>query len=164
MRLLTLTLIGFLAVLLTPIQATHAQLQPHNFTDFCGECHSPHGATGATLTDHATNTALCMSCHDASGPHPDVLPNKQLADSDQALPGPGLPAGVNASGTSHRWDSGASGWVEADDLNTSDGTVSSGGAFTGVYAKTYTITIASMSTLMTPIPLMTPRRGVATRA
>jgi hypothetical protein len=59
------------------------------------------------------------------------------------LPGPGLPAGVPPSGTSHRWDSSPGGHVALGTPNTSTGTVQSGGDFTGRFAKTYTITITT---------------------
>src|SRR3989304_8625786 len=68
---------------------------------------------------------------------------KPFAEADQALRGPGLPSGTNPTGTSHRWDSGASGHEMASGTNTSTGEVQSGGTFTGRYAKTYTISITT---------------------
>jgi predicted CXXCH cytochrome family protein len=113
---------------------------PHDWTNTinCSNCHTPHKAPGGTITKVAGNPNLCQSCHVAGG----LATNKALAETDQAFPPTGLPAGMTASGNSHRWDSGASGHVKADPANTSTGKVQSGGAFTGRYPKTYTIMIS----------------------
>jgi len=97
----------------------------------CGNCHITHHAPGGAITNVAGNPNLCMSCHSAGG----LASGKPFADADEAIPG--------TSGTSHRWDSGASGWVRASAANTSSGTVQSAGGFDGRYAKTYTITITT---------------------
>jgi len=104
----------------------------------CGTCHITHDAAGGTITTVAGNANLCLSCHTAGG----QASAKPLATASQALPYPGLPAGVSPSGTSHRWDSGASGHVTFGG-GTSTGRVQSGGAFVGPYAKTYTLTIST---------------------
>ena len=114
---------------------------PHNalFSIKCVTCHQLHKAPGGTITRVKGNANLCMSCHTLGGTaaaHP-------FTSLDQAVPSPGLPTGVSASGTSHRWDSGASGRVAAVATNTSTGRVESAGAYTGVYAKAYTITITT---------------------
>ncbi len=95
----------------------------------CGNCHITHHAPGGAITKVAGNPNLCMSCHTPGG----MASAKPFADADEAIPG--------AGGTSHRWDSGASGWVKADPANTSAGTVRSSGSFSGRYAKSYTIAI-----------------------
>lgn len=104
---------------------------PHDFSQSidCGNCHITHHAPGGAITTVAGNPNLCMSCHTVGG----LAPGKPFADTDEAIPG--------ISGTSHRWDSGPSGWVKPAPGNTSLGTVQSNGAFTGSYAKTYTLTI-----------------------
>jgi len=95
----------------------------------CMNCHTPHGAPGASITRVQGNPNLCMSCHVPGG----LATNRPFNDADQAVPG--------VSGTSHRWDSGPSGYVLPADSNTSTGSVRSGGAFTGRIEKTYTVTI-----------------------
>jgi len=120
---------------------TYALDPPHNSTNSieCSSCHTLHNAPGGAITVVAGNANLCQSCHMVGG----QATAKPLVEADQALPAHGLPAGTMPSGTSHRWNSGPSGWVKADDANTSPGSVQSGGAFTGRYAKTYTITITT---------------------
>ncbi|MBI3000118.1 MAG: hypothetical protein HYY46_16950 [Deltaproteobacteria bacterium] len=114
---------------------------PHNFTNTidCSSCHTAHKAAGGAITITAGNANLCQSCHTDGG----LATGKPFAEADQALPGPGLPSGTNPTGTSHRWDSGASGHEMASGTNTSTGEVQSGGTFTGRYAKTYTISITT---------------------
>jgi predicted CXXCH cytochrome family protein len=102
---------------------------PDNSID-CLNCHTPHGAPGGSITRVDGNPNLCMSCHNPAGP----AAARPFADADQAFPG--------QVGTSHRWDSGPSGHVQASLSNTSAGEVKSGGAFTGRIEKTYTITIS----------------------
>lgn len=142
MKRLLLPLLGVgLALLLAGLAG--AQDPPHDSTNSidCANCHTAHKAPGGSITVVLGNANLCQSCHNsAEGSPAKFLP---FDEADQALPGPGLPAGQLPAGTSHRWDSGASGHAEADGANTSTGSVQSGGAFTGRYAKTYTITINS---------------------
>jgi predicted CXXCH cytochrome family protein len=95
----------------------------------CSTCHITHHAPGGAITKIAGNPNLCMSCHSAGG----LASGQPFADTDEAIPGIG--------GSSHRWDSGASGWVKTNPANTSSGTVQSGGSFNGRYRKAYTITI-----------------------
>lgn len=95
----------------------------------CANCHMPHHAPGVTMTGAMGNANLCMTCHNPVG----VAWLLPFVSSDQAFPG--------VQGISHRWDSGVAGFVQADLQNASTGTVVSGGAFTGRYSKTYTITI-----------------------
>ncbi len=106
---------------------------PHNEVNSinCNNCHMPHHAPGATITKAQGNPNLCMTCHTPGG----LASNRPFADADQAYPG--------QIGTSHRFDSGPSGHVEATPSNTSTGQVESGGAFTGRIEDSYTITIAS---------------------
>jgi predicted CXXCH cytochrome family protein len=108
-------------------------------TDDCSLCHTLHDAPGGALTNAAGNANLCQSCHVVGG----TAELYALTESDQALPGPGLPDGVSPGGTSHRWDSGPGGHVALGTPNTSTGTIQSGGDFTGRFAKTYTITITT---------------------
>ena len=103
----------------------------------CKSCHTLHNAPGATLTAVAGNANLCLSCHSSTG----TASAKLFVPLDQAVASPGLPAGTAASGTSHRWDSGPAGRAVKGTPNTSPGTVTPLGVFTGVYAKTYTLTI-----------------------
>lgn len=126
------------AVLLTLLAVPAARLlaldPPHDASSSiqCVSCHLFHGAPGGTLTRVAGNPNLCMTvCHNAGG----QAAAKAFANSDKARPG--------VSGTSHRWDSGPSGWVEPDGANTSTGTIQSGGAYTGRVEQTITITIAA---------------------
>lgn len=104
---------------------------PHDIANGinCVNCHTPHGAAGGSITRVEGNPNLCMSCHNPAG----LAAPKPFNDADQALPG--------LQGTSHRWDSGPSGHVEAALANSSSGTLRSGGAFAGRIEKTYTITI-----------------------
>lgn len=97
----------------------------------CANCHITHHAAGGAITKIAGNPNLCMSCHSTGG----VASSTPFADTDEAIPG--------TSGTSHRWDSSAAGWVKTNPANTSPGTVRSSGSFVGRYRKTYTITITS---------------------
>lgn len=123
-------MLGF--ILTRPVQAFFDP--PHNFDANmidCVNCHMLHHSPGGTLNTVAGNSNLCMTCHIPGG----LATNFPFADADQALPG--------VRGTSHRFDSGPSGHVEAALTNTSPGSVSSGGAFTGRIERTYTITITS---------------------
>lgn len=104
-----------------------ASLDPTCFT----LCHIPHHAAGAAITTVSGNSNLCLNCHTGGG----LAATKPFASTDPAIPG--------TSGTSHRWDSGASGWAKPNPANTSTGTLQSAGAYTGPYAKIYTITITT---------------------
>jgi predicted CXXCH cytochrome family protein len=129
-RTLTSLTIVFLAWNVTGPRTAWPLDPPHNTVNAisCSNCHISHHAPGMAITTAQGNANLCMTCHGpASG--------KPFADTDQAYPG--------QSGNSHRWDSGASGHAKASIGNTSTGKVQSGGAFTGSYAKTYTITIST---------------------
>ena len=97
----------------------------------CATCHITHHAAGGAITKIGGNPNLCMSCHTAGG----AASGTPFADADEAIPG--------TSGTSHRWDSGASGWVKANPANAATGTLQSGGTFSGRYRKTYTINIVT---------------------
>jgi len=66
-----------------------------------------------------------------------------MAESDQATPSPGQPSGTPAGGTSHRWDAGPAGRTEPGSANTSPGDVTTGGAYSGRYPKTYTLSITA---------------------
>ncbi|MFQ5524689.1 MAG: cytochrome c3 family protein [Thermoanaerobaculia bacterium] len=95
----------------------------------CLACHTPHHADGISIIKAQTVPLLCQSCHNVTG----QAANRPLSDTDQAFPG--------LSGTSHRWDSGPSGHVEAAGTNLSAGLIRSAGAFTGRIERTYTITV-----------------------
>jgi predicted CXXCH cytochrome family protein len=103
----------------------------------CPTCHVTHHAPGGAITKVAGNSNLCISCHSSGG----VASALPFADTDEAIPG--------RSGTSHRWDSGVSGWVKVGSANTSPGRVQSSGAFSGRYSKTYTLTITTAGDLGT---------------
>lgn len=107
----------------------------------CLSCHQTHNAPGTTLTAVAGNTNLCLSCHMPGG----LASGKAFVATDEALPNPGLPAGAAAQGTSHRWDSGPAGHIAfgGGAATQSTGTLAPQGAFTGPYAKTYTLTITT---------------------
>lgn len=117
--------------------------QPHDPASAiqCTSCHKMKNAPGANLTAVAGNANLCRSCHLPGG----LASGKPLTTSDQALPGPGLPAGVSASGNSHRWDSGPAGHVsfQGGAPIASTGSLQPLGAYTGTYSRTYTITITA---------------------
>lgn len=83
------------------------------------------------------NGNLCLSCHVVGG----LAAAYPFVAADQAMPSPGLPPGMPASGTSHRWDSGAAGHIEPDAGNTSVGEIVPGGVFSGRLPKTYTLTV-----------------------
>lgn len=106
---------------------------PHDGSEMidCTTCHITHHAVGGAITNVAGNPNLCMSCHTQGG----RASSMSFADTDEAIPGSG--------GNSHRWDSGASGWVKRDPANTSPGTVQSGGSFSGDYAKSYVIRVTT---------------------
>jgi predicted CXXCH cytochrome family protein len=141
MRWLPLIVLSSVIMVVAIAGPAYALDPPHDFAN-CKDCHQPHNAPGGAITIQSGNANLCLSCHE-----PDINPavgqDRELAEGDQAVAGPGLPTGINPSGTSHRWDSGVAGWAEADGSNTSTGDVESGGAYTGDYAKTYTITITA---------------------
>lgn len=122
---------------LTPT-AAWAVDPPH--ASICLNCHTAHGAPGATLTAVAGNANLCISCHMPGG----SASAKPFSPNDQSYPAVGL-AGRTASGTSHRWDSGPAGHVifGGGAPIASTGRIVSLGTFAGPYAKTYTITITS---------------------
>lgn len=112
---------------------------PHVTTNLCNSCHMSHLNPGGNLTTVAGNANLCISCHQPGG----TASSHPFANSDQALPWSGLPAGTGASGTAHRWDANAAGHVLflGGATTPSAGILMPTGVFTGAYAKTYTITI-----------------------
>lgn len=115
---------------------------PHTDGDLCASCHMVHNALGGPwLNVLKGNTNLCQSCHLPGG----AASGMALLQADQALPGPGLPVGSSPVGTSHRWDSSAAGHVgfAGGSAAPSTGTLKSTGAFTGPYAKTYTLVITT---------------------
>jgi len=135
-----LTALSFLAGVLRT-QPVLALDPPHSVSNSiaCASCHIAHHAAAGDRRTVAGNANLCLSCHIPGGP----ASAKSHLDSDQALPWPGLPAGMTATGTSHRWDSGLAGHVAflGGAPTNSSGTVQSGGDYTGRVAKTYSITI-----------------------
>ncbi|HEX9046879.1 MAG TPA: cytochrome c3 family protein, partial [Verrucomicrobiae bacterium] len=114
---------------------------PHQTPSMCGACHFPHAAPGADLTTVAGDANLCMSCHTAGGSASAHI----FASADQALPWPGLGAGISPGGNSHRWDSGAAGHLQflGGAATPSTGAIIPLGAYTNVYPKTYAIQIAA---------------------
>lgn len=132
---LPVMLVGLLAL---PARAIDP---PHNTTASCADCHIGHHADGGMLTRFAVNANLCMSCHVAGG----TASAKAFVAADQALPWPGLPNGTNATGNSHRWDSGVAGHLVflGGAVTPSTGTLASSGVYTGYYAKTYSLQITS---------------------
>lgn len=116
-------------------------VDPPHPSNNCGACHIAHHAPGANLNTVAGNPNLCQSCHVAGG----LASAKALPNSVEAMPWPGLPANTNATGKSHRWDSGAAGHVKflGGAATPSTGTLLPSGTFTGRYAKTFTLTITT---------------------
>jgi predicted CXXCH cytochrome family protein len=137
LQVLTVTLMAAAQPVLA-IDPPHLSDGPTGSSD-CSLCHTTHDSPGGALTNADGNANLCQSCHVVGG----TAELYALTESDQALPGPGLPAGISPSGTSHRWDSSPGGHVALDAGNISTGTIQSGGVFTGRFAKTYTITITT---------------------
>jgi len=62
----------------------------------CSNCHVTHKASGPSLTNDASNSNLCQSCHSSSG----LADNKPLDNITQADPW----ATTGGTGISHRWD------------------------------------------------------------
>lgn len=125
--------------LLVASSGTLAIDPPH--TADCTDCHMVHNAPGGSITAIAGNANLCLSCHVSGG----AASARPFANADQTRAWPGLASNVLPGGNSHRWDAGPAGYVQVLGGATvaSSGRVSSAGAFTGVYAKTYTITITT---------------------
>jgi predicted CXXCH cytochrome family protein len=128
-------------VLLLIVPAAEALDPPHDssWAIDCSSCHTTHSSAGGGLTTVSGNGNLCMSCHVTGG----LAAAFPFVAADQASPSPGLPPGTPASGTSHRWDSGAAGHVKPNAGNTSRGDVVPGGVFAGRFPKTYTLTITA---------------------
>jgi predicted CXXCH cytochrome family protein len=120
---------------------------PHVTAALCNSCHMSHLNPGGDLTTVAGNGNLCISCHQPGG----TASLKPFANSDQALPWSGLPAGAVPGGTSHRWDANAAGHVAflGGAAIPSTGTVVPTGVFTGPYPKTYTLTITTSGSVGT---------------
>ena len=114
---------------------------PHLTADNCAACHQPHQSLGGDLTSVAGNANLCLSCHQPGG----TAATTPFVNGDAALPWGGLPVGVAASGSSHRWDSSPAGHLTflGGAVTPSTGALQPSGVFTGAYAKTYTITIVT---------------------
>ena len=134
-------LICLVAVLLP--SAVFAVDLPHstNRVEVCGSCHLTHAAPGDLLLAQDGDVKLCQSCHIPGG----MAATHALVSADQAKPAPGLPPGMTPSGTSHRWDSSASGRVEyvGGAVIPSTGTIQSGGTNSGPYPQTYTLAITT---------------------
>ena len=112
---------------------------PHLTAAACASCHMAHLNAGLDLTTVAGNANLCLSCHAPGG----SASSRAFVSGDQALSWPGLPAGTNAAGTSHRWDANAAGHLVSlgGATTPSTGTIVPSGVYTGAYAKTYTLQI-----------------------
>jgi len=134
--LLALTL-GLLAAAGTSLLATDP---PHKIEtansygtlNYCSTCHKIHGAVGGTLGTQSGNTNLCLSCHVTGG----LATNKAFTAIDQAVPAGASLVGSTAGGTSHRWDSSAAGRIIKGSPNSSTGTITPSGDYTGAYAAT----------------------------
>ena len=147
MRRTDLLLIPSLLVVFC-LAAAAAMDPPHDPTRSiqCNSCHMLHSAPGGNITAVAGNANLCISCHQSGG----SASANPFSAASQAFPGPGL-AGTNPAGNSHRWDSGPAGHVTfgGGAAIASTGKVNSGGSYTGVYPKTYTITITTAGSAAT---------------
>ncbi len=137
MNRLRLALLALLLGFCAP-PALRASDPPHDSTS-CLSCHKLHKAPGGTLTSVAGNGNLCISCHASGG----SASAKPFATGDLALPTGGLPTGVTAAGTSHRWDSGPQGHAtfKGGAATASTGTVTPSGAYAGAYPTTIEIKI-----------------------
>ena len=101
----------------------------------CENCHIIHGGMASLLKESADNGNLCMNCHSPGTPKP-------FSASDQALTWPA--AGTNATGTSHRWDTGAGGVLKFVGVSPlSAGIITPTGLYTGNYPGSYTLQILS---------------------
>lgn len=125
---------------LLAVQA-YATDPPHSTVNSCNDCHILHQAPGAQLTDVKGNGNLCISCHTTGG----AAFNKPYANANEAFPWAGLPVGITAAGNSHRWDASAAGHVsfQGGATTASTGTLVPLGVFSGVYPKTYILTITT---------------------
>jgi len=100
LRISLLTLIGcavVVATVLTDVPRTEAQGPPHWASvgipiDCTSQCHTLHHSLGDNLTSAATNSNLCLSCHNPSGLAPDL----PISNADKAVPG--------VSGSSHGFE------------------------------------------------------------
>lgn len=139
---LTKALLNLVAAAALPATGIAVEPPHTDGDDYCASCHLMHQALGAPLLNvPGGNANLCQSCHVSGG----AASAKALLAGDQAMPAPGLPAGAVPGGTSHRWDSSASGRVVylGGAATPSVGAVLSSGTNSGPYAQTYTLTIAS---------------------
>jgi predicted CXXCH cytochrome family protein len=125
--------LGTSLLLLIPVSGFATPQPPHSsaFIVECLSCHVPHGSAGNILLRADTVPALCMSCH-TPGDQASALP---FSEANQAFPG--------QTGTTHRFDSGPAGHIQAAASNTSTGTVRSGSIFTGRIENTFTLSIAA---------------------
>ncbi|HEY3400431.1 MAG TPA: cytochrome c3 family protein [Geothrix sp.] len=137
-----------LGVLATSASSLWAMDPPHNIAtansygtlNYCSTCHKVMGgATGGALTTVSGNVNLCLSCHVSGG----SATNKAFVASDQAVPAGLSLVGSTAGGTSHRWDSGAQGRLIKGTPNTSTGTITPSGDYTGAYAATIQIQVTT---------------------
>lgn len=116
---------------------------PHNQANFisCFSCHITFEAAGESFTNSTGNARLCQSCHILGG----TAHEKSLLNVEQAIPEFGLPEGLKASGTSHRWDSSPAGHVifVGGATRHSSGTIITQGSLTSRFPKAFTITIIS---------------------
>ena len=118
----------------------NGQDAPHQFSSPCYSCHISSYAFGDQADNLFGNANSCQSCHVAGG----LASNKAMNESDQAEPWPGLAGNGMGRGTSHRWDSRPGGRVcyIGNQGSISDLAVTSGGNYSGAYAKTYLISIS----------------------
>ena len=138
-------IIGMILMVSVELLATDP---PHNIAtansygalNYCSTCHKVMGgATGGALTTVSGNVNLCLSCHVSGG----SATNKAFAATDQAVPASASLVGSTAGGTSHRWDSGAQGRLIKGTPNTSTGTITPSGDYTGAYAATIQIQVTT---------------------
>ena len=140
--------LSLLAILTAAVSsAVLAQDAPHSAVNSiaCRDCHLSHDDPAAQIYNPLGNQNLCLSCHQVGG----SAGGNALTKLDQAVPATGLPAGVTAGGSSHRWDSNPSGravWLGDRSLAGADGAIIAGGTYTGPYARTYLITITTAGT------------------
>jgi predicted CXXCH cytochrome family protein len=144
-RFLTTTLAA-LSLFLTSGRARAQEDQPHSRANnlTCMSCHLDQDIFGHQIGSVAGNANLCQSCHQLGG----LASKVPFAESQQARLRPDTATAWSPTGTSHRWDAAVSGRVESVN-GTPDNAIMTGGSYTGAYAVSYTITIATTGSVGT---------------
>lgn len=132
----------FFCALLVAATRVWALDPPHDASQsiVCVSCHALHNAPGGVLNTAVGNSNVCLTCHVPTG----QASERPFVATEQAMPPLPRATGWTAgSGKSHRYDSGPGGHVKRVAGNTSTGTISSIGNFSGRIEDEYLITIAT---------------------